>query len=258
MLGYAMSNSQTKRPELSKEAQANALAGKAKIQASKNEAVINNDPIEQYEIDLEKDLAQLMDAYDGMPQKLVGQINTQQRCAEMTRDLQKRIGETQHLLSPGRDALAKGLATKLSPVQRTKLRHAQTKNKALLRRLVKSDKALSKQLIQNSKTEMRSIRLNMQREKVRDPHYYVKYGDLIIPAFERTLASPMTRSLHTKLKEVKSSAAGERVEALARVLLAEVPELYIRSTGNKELKAGYFTEFVRLLMHWNDRRATIK
>ena len=242
-----------KKDGLSKEAHANAKAGMNPKAPSQEEVkVLTAD--EQRAVDL----AQIKASIVGTPARLEAKLNIQQQHAELIRDLQIRNGEIKQLLSPGRDVVAKGLAPKLSDVEIFGLRNEMVSNDLLLQKLGVSHRVVTSQFIQDSKADIKSLRLEILRGRVKSPKYYKRYGKFIVPAWKRVLETPMTEVLRDKLKAVRSVAPKDRSDAIVKFLSAEFPDLYIRVTGSKDLKDGYLSEFGTLLARWDPRKAIIK
>jgi site-specific DNA-cytosine methylase len=251
-----MSTKQSKTTTASKKAKEQAAAGKPAVDSAQG-AATGSVSSQESKIDIDDVVKQLEQNYATMP-KLDKLINNESQHSEVTRAIQTKLGAVSSRLSLGKNIIAKGLAEKLTPVERTKLRTMQTKYSSLLRKVNKSNRSISRELIDNAKAERQSIHLDDLRDKVKDRNYYNKYGGNIAPAFAKWIASPMTKELHQKLVQVKASRPANFAEVLTKVLSIENPVLYIKSTGDKKRKAGYFAEFRKALNRWQPRRAHIK
>ncbi|MDR3519965.1 MAG: hypothetical protein P4L63_03730 [Candidatus Pacebacteria bacterium] len=213
---------------------------------------------QQGNIDISRVVKRLQEAYAATPEKLDKLTKAEELHTQVLSDLDNRITSINFSLSPGQDAIAKGLAKRLTPVEKNKLRHQRTQLQSMRRKLTNSNRIISKSLIKKAKNEGKAIRLDDLRDAVKNPYYHKKYGKFIVPSFENWLGIPMTQDLHDKLVQVRSIRTADYTDALAKLLLMENPALYIKSTSDKVLKAEYFRAFRRALTQWQPRNATIK
>ena len=265
-----MAKKQSKTNNASKEAESNAAAGKAGTAAANSASADNADTTatsgaehgsktaQQSNIDISNVVKRLLETYAAAPEGLDKLVKAEGRHTQVLSDVDKRITAINLSISPGRDAIAKGEAPDLTSFQVEQLRHERTQLQALRRKLRKSNRIISKSFIKKSSNERKTIKLDVLRDKVREPYYHIRYGKFIVPSFENWLGLPMTRDLHDKLVHVRSIRTADYTDALAKMLLMENQALYIKSTSNKELKAGYFAAFRRALAHWQPRTAIIK
>jgi hypothetical protein len=209
-------------------------------------------------IDIAAVTQQLLDNYSATPEKLDKLVSAETQHTEILQQMIQRLSEIKRSLNPGQNAIDQGLAIKLTPVERTKLMNERTKLLSLKRKLLKSNRIISVELIGNAKNERKEIRITDLRDKVKDPNYYRKYGKYIVPSFTKWLGNSMTKELLDKLTILKSTKPADFNDALAKLLLFENHELYIKSTGSKEARTGYFAEFKKVFDKWQPKSAKIK
>lgn len=106
---------------VSKETGSNVSAGKGDKVTSKKDPVNNSDSPPQDKKDLTDVVKRLQEVYAATPEKLDLLIKGEERHDQVLGDLENRISEISKVLSPGRDIIARGLAQKLTPVERNKL-----------------------------------------------------------------------------------------------------------------------------------------
>jgi hypothetical protein len=212
----------------------------------------------QPNVKIEQAVQQLLDNYAATPEKLEMLIQAEEKHKAILQTVNLRLAEIQEKLSPKRDAIEKGLAKKLSFVERSKLMTERKKLLRIKRKLQKSDKIISIKIVEGTANERRQIHIEDLRDKVKEPGYYNKYGKHIVPSFEKWLQLPMSVTLRDKLVEIKSLKAAAFNDSLAKLLLYENPSLYIRSTGNKDLRAGYFADFKKIFDKWQPNKAVMK
>ena len=251
-----MQKNSTPKTDTPKGAGTNESASKA--EATNKDATGSNATASKATIELSSVAQKLLDAFTGTPEKLEKLIGAEEQHTKLVLELDSRLLEIKALLKPGDDAIAKGFAVKLTTVERSKLLNEKAKLLSTRRKLTKSNRVVSIKLIKNSKDERREIRFDDLRDRVKDPSYYKKYGKHIPPAFEKWINGPMSKKLLDKISTVKSVEPAGFSDALAKVLLAENPALYIKSTGNKAMKSEYFSEFQKALDQWKPETIKIK
>jgi hypothetical protein len=254
-----MSRKSRRNRRASKETGSNASAGKGDKGTPPKDSAKESDSSQQKKEDLSEAVKILQESWMAAPEKLDKLGKAEEQHTQVLNRIDNRIGEIEIILSPGRDIITKGLAKKLTPVERNKLMLERDKLYLLKRKVDISYQPIMDRFISVTKNERQGIRRDELREKVKDPNYYKRYGKNIVPAFQRMLNEPMTNAVLNGLRQLLAKKGDSDFDSLlGKFLLWNNQELYIKSTGNAELKPKYFEEFRKILENWDPEIVVIK